>query len=343
MISTSYPAEWELQDALLTTWPHNRSIWEADADADYDAVCETFVQIAAATTRAKQRLLMIVPPGEESDAMVQLSHSGCDMDLVTLLPIRTNDCWTRDFGPVTVYHDGKPVLLDFVFNGWGLKYPANFDNQMTRRWKASAQAPIADVHEKALILEGGSIESDGAGRLLTTAACLLEQNRNPTFPKDEIIWRLQHVLGVTDVIMLNHGLLLGDDTDSHIDNLARFAPNNVILHAACDEPNDPHHGPLSAMADELAATGATCMPIQIPAPILAGDGRRLPASHLNFIVLNHAVLVPTFDDPSDAAALHTVGQAFPGREIIGIDTRAILQQNGSLHCVTMHLPKGVLS
>ncbi len=199
-----------------------------------------------------------------------------------------------------------------------------------------------------LILEGGSIESDGRGTILTTAECLLSRNRNPHLDRGGLERELSQRLGVDRVLWLEHGYLAGDDTDSHIDTLARLAPDDTILFVACDDRTDEHYGALACMRTELERLRTRdgrpyrLLPLPWPQARFDEEGQRLPATYANFLVINGAVLVPTYDDPADAAALAAVEQAFPDREIVGIDCLPLILQHGSLHCVTMQLPKGVL-
>jgi agmatine deiminase len=200
-----------------------------------------------------------------------------------------------------------------------------------------------------LILEGGSIESDGKGTILTTAECLLNPNRNPHLSRQEIEEELLSLLGAEEVLWLENGYLAGDDTDSHIDTLARFAPDDTILYVACDDPDDEHFESLKAMREELETFRTRddkpyrLLPLPWPQARHDENGQRLPATYANFLVINGAVLVPTYDDPSDATALKIIAKAFPGRKIIGIDCLPLIEQHGSLHCVTMQMPKGVLA
>lgn len=309
------PAEWEPQDAVLLAWPHAGTDWVPVLD---EAV-NTFDAIAAAIERF-QPVLKVRP-----DAFA----------------IPTNDTWSRDFGPVTIEEGGKPVLLDFTFNGWGGKFEAGLDNAVTRHLHARGAFGATELRTVDLVLEGGSIESDGAGTLLTTTECLLNPNRNPHLSKAQIEARLRSELGVEKILWLDNGYLAGDDTDAHIDTLARLCPDNTIVYVACDDPSDEHFAALKAMELELMQfTGYRLLPLPWPQAKFDDDGHRLPATYANYLVINGAVLVPTYNDPADAAALAVVGKAFPGREIIGIDCSVLILQHGSLHCVTMQLPKG---
>ena len=336
------PAEWEEQDGILLAWPHLDSDW---APWLYE-VEPVFVAIAAAASRFG-RVLIVAP--EAGLILPRLETAGAIMERIRLIPLPTNDTWARDFGPITVYDQGRPVLLDFGFNGWGLKFAADRDNQVTRRLLVAGAWAEVDYRCPGLVLEGGSIESDGAGLLLTTAECLLGPNRNPHLDRAGLETELRRWLGAEQVFWLENGYLAGDDTDSHIDTLARLCPDATIVYVSCPDPEDEHHAALGRMAIELqhlrTAAGTPFRLLALPWPQTRYDdaGQRLPATYANFLVVNGAVLVPTYADPADEAALGVVAQAFPGYEIIGIDCRPLILQHGSLHCVTMQLPKGVLA
>lgn len=311
------PAEWEPQDAVLLAWPHENTDW---APVLKEAR-KTFDHIARAVQRF-QRVIRVAP-----DAF----------------NIPTDDTWARDFGPITIEENGAPLLLDFTFNGWGNKFPAEQDNRITQtlhQLGAFGHTPLRSID---LILEGGSIESDGEGTLLTTAECLLNPNRNPNLSKGQIETALRKELGIDTILWLNHGALLGDDTDAHIDTLARLAPDRTIVYTACNDPADEHYAELKKMERELEAfPDYRLLPLPWPSPKYDDEGHRLPATYANYLVINGAVLVPTYNDPADDAALGVVQKAFPDREMIGIDCSTLILQHGSLHCVTMQIPKGVL-
>ena len=311
------PAEWEPQDAVLLAWPHENTDW---APVLKEAR-KTFDQIAYAIKRF-QRVIRVAP-----DAF----------------NLPTDDTWARDFGPITIEENGAPLLLDFTFNGWGNKFPAEQDNRITRalhQLGAFGSTPLRSID---LVLEGGSIESDGKGTLLTTAECLLNPNRNRNLSKEQIETALRKELGVDTILWLNHGALLGDDTDAHIDTLARLAPDRTIVYTACDDAADEHYAELKKMERELEAfLDYRLLPLPWPSPKYDDEGHRLPATYANYLVINGAVLVPIYNDPADDAALAVVQKAFPDREMIGIDCSTLILQHGSLHCVTMQIPKGVL-
>ncbi len=319
MTSTSrrLPAEWEPQDAVLLAWPHEKTDWEPVLAAAQN----TFTEIKRTIERFQPVVLV------RADA-----HD-----------IPTNDTWARDFGPITIEEDGHPILLDFTFNGWGGKYPAELDNAVSRNLHSKGAFGNTPLRSIDLILEGGSIESDGKGTLLTTMECLLNPNRNPKLSREEIEMRLKTELGVETILWLKNGSLAGDDTDAHIDTLARLCPNNTIVYVACENPADEHYEELKAMELELEQfPGYRLLPLPWPSAKYDADGERLPATYANYLVINGAVLVPTYNDPADEQALEVIQKAFPDREIIGIDCRTLILQHGSLHCVTMQLPQGVL-
>jgi len=336
-----FPAEWEAQDAVLLAWPH--------ADSDWGPVLDQVGPVYLDLTHQISRFQTVVIVVPEADRVTRLlEREGLLSNRVRVFNIPTNDTWTRDFGPLTVLEEGRPRLLDFGFNGWGLKFACDRDNLVSRRLKQCGLFGATALESVGLILEGGSIESDGRGTLLTTAECLLSPNRNPHLDRLGIEQVLLQIFGAKKILWLEHGYLAGDDTDSHIDTLARFAPDGTILYVSCDNPDDEHFPALGKMAAELRefrdvlGHSYRLLPLPWPTPRYDTDGRRLPATYANFLAINDAVLVPTYADPADASALEVIGRSFPGREIIGIDCRPLIEQHGSLHCVTMQIPQGVL-
>lgn len=333
------PAEWEEQDGVLLAWPHSNTDW----CGHLEAVQAVYLEILQYITRFEHCLL--VCPGA-AEISLRLKRAGIFMDRLHIHEVDTNDTWARDFGPITILENGSPLLLDFGFNGWGLKFPADMDNRITRELYLKGAFQGNPLKTVGLILEGGSIESDGNGTILTTAECLLGPNRNPHLNRKEIEAELGSLLGADYFLWLEHGFLEGDDTDSHVDTLARLCPDDTILYTACDDPSDIHYDALRAMSEELKAfttrKGAPyrLIPLPWPAPRFDAAGARLPATYANFLVLNGAVLAPIYGDAADEAALAAIRQAFPGRQVFGIDCSPLLLQNGSLHCVTMQFPKG---
>ena len=340
-MSVRLPAEWEDQDGILLPWPHPDSDWSTMLEQ----VEPVFLEIARAASRCGQ-VLVIAP--DTSALPAKLASADAAMENIRLLDIPTNDTWARDFGPITVYRDGLATPVDFQFTGWGNKFPAERDNRVTTELgnrEVFATRPVRN----SLVLEGGSIESDGNGTLLTTSRCLLHPNRNPELSKDDIENILIKEFGLQQILWLDSGFLLGDDTDAHIDILARFAPKNTILYVTCDDQQDPHYKELAAMQAELekfrTADGSHYRRLELPMPSARYDeeGNRMAATYANFLVINNAVLVPVYDDDSDKAACEIIASAFPAREVVPINCLPLIYQGGSLHCSTMQLPKGVLA
>ena len=336
-----YPAEWEEQDGVLLAWPHEGTDWKPYLKR----ARETFARIIAEASHHGQVIVVTTTPDE---VFACLRHTDARPDRIRCFPIPSNDTWARDFGPITVIENHHPVLLNFLFNGWGGKFHAELDNAISEKLKEHGLFGGVPLRSLPFVLEGGSLESDGHGTVLTTASCNANPNRNAALDRTEIETALKRYLGVSRVLWLEHGYLAGDDTDGHIDMLARFAPHDTLVYQACDNPADEHFTELSAMADELKLmrnpAGAPYRLIPLPWPAARYDEvqHRLPVSYANYLILNGAVLVPIYNDPCDALALSRIGKAYPGRKIIGIDCSALILQHGSLHCVTMQLPKGVL-
>lgn len=336
-------AEWEPQDAVMLAWPHKQTPW--------DWILDDVVQLyeALATVICDYADLVIAAPAEElDDIRVRLGAMNAPMEYIYLYPVPTDDTWARDHGPMTVETTEGMKLLDFQFNGWGNKFEHRLDNRITRNLYEQGAFAAAAIEEQDWVLEGGSIECDGNGTLLTTASCLLNANRNPHLTRAEIEQRLKDSFGARKINWLNHGYLAGDDTDSHIDTLARLCPDNVIVYTACDDVEDEHYDELKKMEAELQVlTDAdnqpyTLLPLPWPQAVFNEDGKRLPATYANFLIINEAVLVPIYECLSDEDALEQISRAFPGFDIVGIPCSLLIEQGGSLHCITMQLPEGVL-
>ena len=337
-----FPAEWEEQDAVLMAWPHEGTDWLPDLHA----VQRVTIDTAREVTRF-ERLLMVSPDIE--DAERAMAEAGLALDRVRFYEVETNDTWARDFGPLSVLEGEKPVVLDFGFNGWGLKFPADLDNLITRKLGNSGAFGNATIETMGFILEGGSIESDGRGSVLTTSNCLLSPNRNPHLSRSGVEAFLGQTLGAQRVLWIENGCLAGDDTDSHVDTLARFCPDDTIVYTACDDPKDEHYAPLEAMAEELRSfrtpEGRPYRLLALPWPEASFDeeDQRMPATYANFLVINGSVLVPVYGTQKDRTAIEVIRQAFPERQVTGVYCLPLLTGHGSLHCITMQIPKGVLA
>jgi agmatine deiminase len=338
------PPEWAPQSGVLLTWPHGHGDW-ADRISAVDPV---FTAIAREVARRERVVIACDDDKHRAHVETTLKKAGVDMARVTLGIAPSNDTWARDHGPITVLCKNQPLLLDFGFNGWGQKYPHDLDNLITRRLHEGGALGNAPLEAINLVLEGGSIEVDGSGTLLTTSRCLLTPTRNPGFSQGKLERELGDWLGVNRVLWLEHGNLEGDDTDSHIDTLARFCDARTIAYVACDDPKDAHYDDLKSMETELRGLRAAddspyrLVPLPWPGAQYDSSARRLPATYANFLIINDAVLVPTYRDTADRVALERLARCFPDRKIIGIDCLPIIAQYGSLHCLTMQLPVGVV-
>ncbi len=337
------PPEWAKQSAILLTWPHAQTIW---ADR-LDAIDSVFVSVASTISQSQSILITCVNAAHEKHIADLLKLARADLSQIYFYQTMSDDIWVRDHGPITVLNQQQPLLLDFIFNGWGNKYFAENDNALTRSLHASGGFKKTPLQSINLVLEGGAIEVDGAGTLLTTKKCILE--RNPEYSLTRIEQQLKNLFGVKKILWLDYGYLQGDDTDGHIDTLARFVNENTLVYVECDDANDPHFAALQKMAVQLRAlTNAQNKPYQLialPWPkacYAALDGRRLPATYANFLITNQVVLVPTYNQTSDHLALEILTNCFPQHKVIGIACLPLIQWNGSLHCMTMQLPHGVI-
>lgn len=335
-----FPAEWEPQSAILLAWPHAGTDW-AERLGEVE---ETYIAHVAAITRFQPVLVCVADEDVEAYARARLASNRIDMARVGFITVAYDDTWLRDTGPISLSGAEGFELLDFRFTGWGGKFEAGEDDQLVKRLHESGIFRNSSVQTIDFALEGGAIETDGAGSLLTTWRCIHE--RHPGIAREDLDQRLRSWLRQDRVLWLDHGYLEGDDTDAHVDTLARFAPDDAIVFQACDDPADLHHAELSAMAVEIAALRTIggrpyrLFPLPWPQPVLDG-GRRLAASYANYLVINGAVLMPAYGDPADDAAAAVLAAAHPGREIVQVPCRALIWQNGSLHCISMQLPAGL--
>ncbi len=337
-----FPAEWEPQSAILLAWPTAGTDW-AERLGEVE---ETYIALVAAIARFQPAIVLVADADVEAYARARLSSARVDMGRVRFVEVPYDDTWLRDSGPITLCEGDGFRLLDFRFTGWGGKFDARQDDLLVERLHGFGIFPDSSRQPIDFALEGGAIETDGAGTLLTTWTCLGE--RHPGATQQELGARLAGWLAQDRVLWLEHGQLEGDDTDAHVDTLARFAAPDAIVYQACDDPSDSHYPGLQAMAAELASLRTTqgqpyrLFPLPWPAPVL-DEGRRLAASYANFLIVNGAVLMPAYGDPADPAAAAVLQQAFPDREIVQVPCRPLIWQNGSLHCVTMQLPAGLVA
>lgn len=331
-------AEWEKQRAVLFAFPHQWSDWQ-----EYlSEARENFIAIIKQVLRFESVILIFHPNDLEGKQIIEEEFAEQIKEgRIKVYAIKCNDTWARDFGAINLLEDEKNVLLDFGFNGWGLKFASNWDNQINSALKELGEFSD-ELRVMDMILEGGSIESDGEGVILTNTQCLLEKNRNPYLNQGQIELKLKEHLGAKKILWLNHGYLAGDDTDSHIDTLARFISPTQIAYVSCDDKSDEHYVELKAMESELEnlrdLNGKPYELIKLPfVRAIFDDEERLPATYANFLFVNNALLVPTYGDSNDSLALQTLQDALPHLEVIGVDCQTLIRQHGSLHCVSMQI------
>ena len=355
------PAEWEPQSAIMLTWPHADTDWKQYLRQ----ITNTYLELSEIITRF-EHLLVVTPIVESTHKMLSERLSPEQMKRVLLFEIDSNDTWARDHGPITLISRNKqnsfivPIhLLDFKFNGWGEKFAWQKDNAINLQLYYQGAFDAALENHTGFVLEGGSIESDGKGTIFTTSQCLLAPHRNQPFTKDDIDRQLKNFFHARQVEWLDHGNLIGDDTDGHIDTIVRVAPHDTLLYVGCDDPEDEQYEDFQALEKQLQKLftfeGYPYRLLKLPMPDAIYDegdrlttdknsqGDRLPATYANFLILNGAVIYPTYNQPEkDEEAKRQFQLAFPDREIIGVDSLTIIRQHGSIHCLTMQLPKGAV-
>ncbi len=338
------PAEWAPHLATYLVWPHNRDTWPGK----FEAIVPVFARMAAAIAEFEPLRLLVADEGMASSARAAIMATtgpAARLDRIAFTVVATNDSWIRDHGPIFVNREAPgdapaQVALDFGFNSWGEKYGAfDLDDVVPRRL---GERFGFEVVEPGMVLEGGSIDVDGAGTLLTTESCLLNPNRNPALDRAEIERRLKYWLGVSSVLWLGEGIA-GDDTDGHIDDLARFVAPATVVTVIEDDPRDENYRALADNLKRLSAmrdAGRRALRVEtLPMPpALFHEGTRVPASYANFYILNGGVIVPTFDCLQDATAIATLGRLFPGRRVVGIPSRNLVWGLGAIHCLTQQHP-----
>lgn len=335
--------EWYPQSAVQISWPHEATDWAPMLGE----VTRCYLALAYAIA-SRQPLLITVPDPAPLRRLLEEQLPTKVVQRIRIVACPTNDTWVRDYGYLTVKDAEGFRLLDFRFNGWGGKFEASLDNAVNRQIASLITGRRVDCDDYEL--EGGSVETDGEGTLLTTARCLCNANRNGGLTEAECEAVLSERLGVSRFLWLHHGYLAGDDTDSHIDTLARLCPDHTIVYVGCDDPSDEHFAELQAMEEELRAFRTPdgrpyrLLRLPWPEPCFDPEGERLPATYANYLVLNDAVLYPTYNQPAtDLAAAEVLAKAFPSRSVVGVDCRPLIHQHGSLHCATMQYPRTVLN
>lgn len=341
--SFNLPAEWAHQSAIQLTWPHNNTDW----DYMLEEITACYVTIARVILQY-QKLVVVCRDAKAVEYELKLSKALSQN--LKLIELPTNDTWARDHSSISVYDStDKKYILDFTFNGWGLKFASNYDNQINRGlFSANVFSNNVEyINKKDFVLEGGAIESDGKGTLLTTSECLLSPNRNSFLTQEQIEQYLKDTFKLKRILWLDYGYLSGDDTDSHIDTLARFCDENTIAYVKCDDEKDEHFSELKKMEEQLKSfcdcDGNPYQLVAIPmADEVIENGERLPATYANFLIMNEVVLLPFYNSEKDFIAEQQLKKAFPTRKIVGVDCLPIIKQHGSLHCITMQYPEGFI-
>lgn len=341
--SIRFIPEWDKQSAVLIAWPPR----SGDFKPWIDEVEETYGAIAAAVSRRETLVIACMDRDRQAHIGEILARASAEFERIIFAAIPYNDIWVRDTAPLSTLNKGRAELVDFRFNAWGGKYDCADDAAFAANLSASGIFGATPRRFVDFVLEGGSVETDGLGTLLTTSFCLLNPNRNPGRTRADIEAHMAETLGIDRVLWLDHGKAEGDDTDAHVDTLARFCSEDTIAYTACEDEGDSHYGPLKLMELQLEALRQRngqpyrLIPLPIPKPIQSSDGQRLPATYANFLIINGAVLVPIYDDPADDIAMARLAPCFPSREIIPIRCTPLIRQYGSLHCMSMQFPESV--
>lgn len=343
MSDIRFIAEWEPVEYVLLALPHKDTDWNYILPEALDQ----YRRLVKALTDEGLKVVLLCPDSTEAAEIMK----ECNQDLIKYVPMEYNDTWTRDYGMLTVVRNERIRSLDFGFNAWGLKFAADKDNLVNLRLeKGGFLMPLTYRNERDFVLEGGSVESDGNGTIMTTSRCLQSPNRNGGLTKAELNQQLYRRLGADHVLWLDHGALEGDDTDSHIDTLARLAPNETIVFTGTKNFDDPMFESLLAMRAQLTlfrtAEGNpyNLVELPLPDPVTDEDGNRLPATYANYLVANNKIFMPTYAQPDkDKLAMYAIKVAYPDCKVIGVDCRTLLLQHGSLHCATMQVPPGILN
>jgi agmatine/peptidylarginine deiminase len=330
--------EWVKQEAIILAWPHEHSDWAPWIDQ----ARQTYCQLITCINNNDTAVLLLVHADNIPDTQALLAKLDIKTPRTLIVSAEYNDTWTRDYAFLTCQTSTGNQPVEFVFNGWGQKFDANKDNQINKRVLADlCRLPIRSYE---LIAEGGALETNENGHLLSTSSCLYNPKRNGDIDYQTYQMMFRKSLNATTLTVLKHGELEGDDTDGHIDTLVRFTPNQgLVIQSAYNRPQDSHYKSLNALITECREAFPQHAIFELPLPsVFNEDNERLPASYANFLINNGQILCPTYQQPEDNEALSVIQQAFPTHEIVAIDCLAIVQQFGSLHCITMQVPMGTL-
>lgn len=316
-------AEWERQECAIVVFPHENSDW-----VEYLEQIQSAYMWFIKTIAKFQTCLVLCENRKDMELFAPIKN-------VKTLHVKTNDTWIRDFGGIEVEEGGKILTYDFTFNGWGGKYDSRLDNGVNKKLSKTLNTTLVS---EDFVLEGGSIDTNGKGALLTTSSCIYNKNRNPHLSPEQIEKKLCGFFGIDEFICLENGYLSGDDTDSHVDILARFVDEKTIAYHVCDDEDDEHYESLKLLENELKKTGFDLLPLPFPDKLIH-NGKRLGASYVNFLFVNDGLIVPTYNQPKDKEVLGIL-QKFLNKKVIGVDASVFIRQNGSLHCASANKFRG---
>ena len=338
-----FPAEWEKQQGILLCFPHNGKDWPGK----YEAIQWAFVEFIKKIATFEQVLLIVADENLKAKVIEMLETATVQIANISFIIYKTNRSWMRDSGPIIVKNGSKREALNFNFNGWAKYKNFQLDKFVPSKVATALKLPLTQViyNGKPVIVEGGAIETNGKGTLITSEECLMHptiQVRNPDFTKADYEAVFKEYLGITNVIWLGNGIE-GDDTHGHIDDLCRFVNENTVVTIVESDTKDSNYKPLQDNLKRLQNAkledGKPLNIIELPMPKrIIFDGLVLPASYANFLILNHCVLVPTFNDTNDRIALNILAECFPNREIIGINAIDLIWGFGTLHCLSQQIP-----
>ncbi|MBO6523981.1 MAG: agmatine deiminase family protein [Balneolaceae bacterium] len=333
-----FPAEWEEHEATWLSWPHNPDTWPGKINTIYKPYCE-FIKLIAEGEKVK---INVRGEAMAKEAFTRIQKAGADMSRIFFYLNATNDAWCRDHGPAFLVNKdrSKKIIVDWGYNAWGGKYPPfDLDDEIPKRIAGQLRLPVT---KPGIIMEGGSVDFNGKGTVLTTTSCLLNKNRNPHITKEEIEEYLKNYYGVTQILWLGDGIV-GDDTDGHIDDITRFVNENTVVTVIEGNESDENYKPLMANQELLMGltdnqSPLTVIDLPMPSPVYY-QGQRLPASYANFYIANKYVIVPVFNDPNDEKALEILQDCFSDRVVIGINSLDLIWGLGSFHCLSQQEPK----
>ncbi|KAB8028153.1 agmatine deiminase [Fluviispira multicolorata] len=328
------PAEWSPHAATWTSWPFDDEIWYGDLDS----VRQEFTALVKAITQFEHVHLLVTNEEAENDALERLGKKSN----VTLHRVSLNDVWFRDNGPIFIKKENKISFVKWEFNAWGQKFKWDLDNLAPNQ---VAEFLKLNFFKSSVVMEGGSLDTNGKGICLTTKQCLLSEMRNPTLSQSDIEKSLKDNLGIKKLLWLEDGLE-GDHTDGHIDTIVRFVNENTIVYSMTEDRTDKNYPAMQRNFEllktftDLEGNLFNLVPLVLPKNRIEIEGQRLPATYANFYIGNSFVVVPVYQDPHDEVALKTLRSLFPNREVIGLSSRAIINGGGSFHCVTQQQPAG---